>query len=287
MIIQTLLEKYHIIKYSFSDSNEERFIGESESSNEKYTIVRVKNKAWIVKSVQFLMGQRKNSHFTDFISCFMSEDSLHVVMKYAEGISLKEKLENEVCPLQERMAIGKNILDRIMILNMPDYFLQDCLKEESIILGHGLCVNFQYGLWDLADYQKANFDKVQIRLYRVFLSLFSEEITGRILPGLEQFCNTLQTKSYQEIMEIYTAYDELCKTVQSMEPEERTAPMTWGFRAWEKMKRFLPAVKKFFAALLMVLAIGFLILEIRESMEAGQEKKIFESVGTLNLEEGH
>lgn len=279
MVIQTLEERYHIIKYSFSGSDEERFIGES--GNKKYMIARVKNKAWIVKSVEFLMGQKKNRHFTDFISCFMSGDSLHVVMKYAEGISLKEKLENEECPLRERMEIGRNILDRIMILNMPDYFLQDCLKEEGIILGRGLCVNFRYGLWGLDDYQKADFGKVQMSLYHIFHSLFSEEIRDRVLPELEQFCNTLQEKSYQEMMGVYTVYDRLCKTVDSMEPGTR------GSRAWEKMNRFLPAVKKFFAAALMALAIGFLVYEVRESMQEGQETRIFESIGTLNLEEGH
>ena len=166
MMIQSLEKKYIVIKYSFSDSNVERYICQEETGGEKYTIVRVKNRQWIAKAVEFLMHQRENSHFTDFTSCFFSDECLYVVMRYAEGISLEEKLQNEVSSLEERLAVGKGILERILILNMPDYFLKDCLKAESIILSASLEVSFQYELLNIADYERVQFWQVQSCLLR-------------------------------------------------------------------------------------------------------------------------
>lgn len=284
MIIQTIGERYYIIKYCCSDCNEERFIGQRENGNEQYFIVRIRNKAWIAHCVKFLTDQTKNRYFTDFVSCFMSEDCLHVVMKDAQGILLNEKLEQEVCSLEERMTIGRKILDKIMLSDMPDYFLRDCLSEKTVLLRHGLEIGFRYALNGLNTFETVQFGDVQMRLYLLFGFLFSNEIQGGASVFV-QFCNSLSEKRYQEMIEIYTAYNKLCKIVQSAQQTQWAEPQMWGMRMWRKVKRHIPTVKKGIAVGLMILALLFLLYEIRQSLWEGQEKKIFEVIGTLHIEE--
>lgn len=283
MMIQSLEKNYIVIKYSFSDSNVERYICQEETGGERFTIVRIKNRHWITRVVEFLMRQKENSHFTDFVSCFFSEECLHVVMKYAEGISLEEKLQNENSSLEERLAIGKEILEKILILNMPDYFLKDCLKAENIILSTSLEVSFQYELRNISDYERVPFWQVQICLQKIFRMLLGQELKKNMLPPAAYFCDLLKKGGYQDILEIYTAYDSMYKEVQVLSDGKEILPQTWTFRLWDKVKQYIPVLKKVCAAVLMLLAVAFLIYTVRESMQEGGEKKSFEYIGTLEI----
>lgn len=283
MMIQSLEKQYIVIKYCFSDSNMERYICQEETGSARYTIVRIKNKLWITEAVEFLMHQKENSHFTDFVSCFFSEECLFVVMKHGEGISLEEKLQNENCLLEERLAMGKGILERILILNMPDYFLKDCLKPGNVILSTTLEVSFQYELLDIDDYERVRFWQVQNCLWKLFETLFWQELKKKMLPPVTRFCDLLKKGGYQDILEIYTAYDKMCKEVQELSYDEVLLPQTWSFRLWDRMKKHIPVFKRICALVLILLAVVFLIYTVRESMQEGGEKKSFEYIGTLEI----
>ena len=285
MMIQTLGKKYNVIKYSYSDSNMERFICQEEADCTKYTVVRIKNRMWIIQTMEFLMRQMKDTHFTDFVSCFASEEYFHVVMKYAEGVSLREKLQREHCSLEERMAIGKGILDKIMLLKIPDYFLQDCLKQENIILSSASEVSFQYYLFNITQYGRVSFSQVQACLWILFEALLEQEMKKRVLPSASRFCNSLKKGEYQEILQIYTDFNEVCKEIRHIPPVELATPRTWGFRTWDKVKKYMVPFKKICAFLLMFLAVLFFIYSAYESTQDGGEKKLFEYIGTLDIKE--
>lgn len=283
MIIQTLEKKYTVIKYIFSDRDTERYICREEGGREKYTVVCVKNRMWIRRAMKFLVQQMESRSFTDFVSCFFSGECFYAVMKYAEGTSLRRKLKVENCSLRERMAVGKNILERLMILNMPDYFLQDCLKPETVIVSPSLAVNFQYELSQIGDYGKADFSQVQNCLKKLFAGVFSKELEKEMLPPVRSFCDALAMGKYQDILEVYTEYGITCKAVSELPPEELILPKTWGFRMWERITGLFAPLKKICAFLLMLLAVFLLIYSVCVSMETGSEKKVFHSVGTLKI----
>lgn len=272
-----------VIEYSFSDGNVERYLCQEETGGEKYTIVRIKNRLWITKVVEFLMHQKQNHHFTDFVSCFFDGECFHVVMRYAEGISLDEKLQNENLSLEERFSIGKGILEKILMLNMPDYFLKDCLKAEQIILSAGLEVGFQYELLNIGDYGRVQFWQVQNSLLRLFRLLLGQEMKKKMLPPVNCFCDFLRKGGYQDILEIYTAYDKVYKEVQELSDVREILPRTWSFRLWDRVKKGIPVIKRVCAVGLLLLAVIFLIYTVRESMQEGGEKKSFSYIGTLEI----
>lgn len=285
MMIQTLDKNYEVLQYEYSDSNMERYICQEEKSGIRCTIIRLKNKLWIVKVMEFLMLQLENHHFTDFISCFAGEEYLHIAMAYAEGISLMDKLQNEECPLEERLITGKNILQKIMLQDMPDYFLKECLAEENVILTPDLEVGFRYSLSGITGYDKVQYVHVLKKLRRLFEILFSRELKQKMIPPLNQFYHSLGAGKYKDILEIYKAYIDMQKAVQGMPAEDIVMPKTWGFSLWDKIKKVFAPLKKILAVLLMLCAILFLINTVRRQMQEDGEKRIFEYIGTLEIQE--
>lgn len=286
MIIQTLGKSYTVVKYCYSDSNMERFLCREENKNERYTVICIKNKLWITHTMEYLMKQSANVYFEDFVTCFTGDECFYVVMKYADGIILEEKLANESCSRQERFAIGKAILERIMILKTPDYFLQDCLTPDTIVLANGTEAAFHYTLQKLNDYEHFHFSDVQKRLYQIFIILFQEELKRKTMPFAAEFCSRLKSAGYKDILEIYTEYTKMLEQAEGMQEEEFVVPKTFVFRLWERVKKCIPAFKRICAVLLMIAAVAFLIYSFQQSMQEGGEKKVFDSIGTLEIREG-
>ena len=283
MVIQTLGKKYVVIKYCSSNSRMERFLCKEESDGKCYTVVRIKDRDLITKTMEFLIREMENKNFTDLSCCFAGEEYFHVVLSYTEGISLQEKLENEVCSLEERLTVGGHLLERIMLLDMSDYFLQECLTAEHIVVLPDLSVAFTYELNTIFQYDKYDFRQVRRRLLQVMETLFVGELKKKALPPLNHFLDVLRKTEWEEVVEIFRQYREMCKEVRSMTPEEMELPKTWVFLVWERLKRFIAPLKKVLALLLFLLAVFYLIHTVQKSVEISAEKKVFDSIGTLEI----
>lgn len=285
MIIQTLGKKYVVIKCNSSDSQIDRFLCREDTSDEQYTIVRIKDRKWIEETMEFLVKAAENSAFTDFKSCFSSEEYFHVVFSFGEGDTLQEKMKNEASSLKERFAIGRNLLEQLMVLKMPDYFMQDCLTPETIVVLPDLEILFQYELKNIHQYRDYGFDSVCSQLYQVFEFLFHRELSNRQIPLLKSFLNQLQSGTWKELMAIYREYAEICEKIQNMTPEELAKPKTWVFRTWDKVKQHFGQIKKIISVVFLLLAVVYLLYTIRHSMQPSAINKSFDYIGTLQLRE--
>lgn len=279
MIIETLGISYTVMKCDFSDSNLERFICQEETGK-KVVIIRIKNKEWIVESMEFFMHQTENRSFTDFISCFVSEKYLHIVLRYAEGVTLVQKLAKEECSLDERLVIGRGILDKVILQNIPYYFLKDCMKPENIIISPGMDINFQYTI--SAGVEAIKFEEVQTGILQLFERLFWKEIRQGLTPPSD-FCSCLRRGEPQNIMEIYTAYDIMCKTIRDSDTEEMQMPRKRLVLSWDWVKGCAGTLQKICAVLLMLLAIVFLIYAVRSLGDDSGTRENFSYIGTLEI----
>lgn len=283
MVIQSMEKEYTVINYVYADDDMERYICREEAGSKSCAVTCIKNRLWIKKTAKFLMQQMENRYFTDYLSCFFSRECLYVVMEHGEGISLKEKLGKEDCSLRERMEIGKKLLEKSMILNMPEYFLQDCIRPETVMLSSALEVSFQYGLSQISDYGSFHFWQVQNRLGSLFEILFSDGRRKDLLPPVSGFCNSLREGGYQNLLEIYAAYGSMCKALQELPPEESILAKAWSFRIWEGIKKCFAPLRRLCAIAIMLLAVIFLIYSVRESMQEDGETKMFQAIGTLEI----
>lgn len=283
MLIQTPGKEYTIIQYIYSDDRMERYLCREDGTEEKKTVVRIKDREWIRENMEFFMQQMDNTHFTDFESCFAGDGDLHIIMHHTDGVTLQEKLDREECTLDERLAVGRAVLDRMMMQNMPGYFLLDCLNVANIIVTAGTDVGFEYEFSGGIRRGEVSFSKIQISLSGIFERMFAHELRCRTVPPLCRFYEDLRQEEYEEIMDIYTAYDNMSKEVQEISPEDTLVPQTLPFRVWGRMSRGIVYVKRMLAVLLLLAAVCFLAYAVRKSGEDGSAKRVFDQIGTLKI----
>lgn len=283
MIIQTLGKKYVVVKCYFSNSHMAHFLCREETSGERCCVITIKDKEWIENTMGFLMKTAENLAFVDFQFCFSSEEFVHLVFSYAAGATLQEKMTREASSLEERMIIGKNLLERLMMLKMPDYFMQDCLKPESIVIQSDLDIFFQYELHNIAEYHKVQFSHVCVQLCKVFEFVFQKELKKKQIPLLKNFLTQLRKGTWADLMGIYTEYMQICEKIKKMTPEELAQPKTWAFLSWDRVWRYAGVVKKFLAVLLVLAAVFYLGHTVHRSMKKPEIKKSFDYIGTLDL----
>lgn len=279
MVIEALDVRYTVIRCDFSDSNVERLICRDETGK-RFVIIRIKNKEWIVNSMEFCMRQTENKPFTDFVSCFVSEKHLHVVLHDTEGVTLTRKLAQEECPIDERLAIGRGILDKVILQNIPFYFLKACMKPESIMISPGMDIDFRYTI--SGGVEDIRFGEVQTGILQLFEKLFWKEIRQRVKP-VNDFCHCLRREKLQGIMEIYTAYDVMCKELQNSDTGEMQMPQRRLDLLWNRVKGYAGTFRKICAVLLMLLAVGFLIYAIWSLQDDGGSRENFTHIGTLEI----
>lgn len=283
MIIETLETKYEVIRYLYSDRHIERYICRVEDGDDTFTCIRIKEKKWIVSVMEFLMGQLENRDFTDLSACFVNEEHLYIMMRYTEGILLEEKLSYEETELEERLELAKAILDRLLLQNMPDYFMNDCLQLSRIHVSPGMSIGFEYELAGITDYEKTRFADVESRVAKIMELLFADELSKKTLPAMEKYIKSLKKNGYRDLMEMYTVYDELYKAILAMDESELVTPRTGRFRAWERFKKIMRPVKKIVAVLLILGSIGFLIWTAYTSSQDGNSSKVFEYIGSVEI----
>lgn len=283
MVIETLEKKYTVIRNLYSDRQMDRYVCKDGADGKNYAVTRIKEKESIVKIMDFLMQQMENHDFTDLAACFFKEEDLYIVMRYSEGMTLAEKLDVQECVLEERMEMMRKILDRLMLLRMPDFFMKDCLKAKTIIVSSGMDMEFQYGLQGIENYYAVQFQEVCDRLIELLQLLFKEELQKKTLPEIEKFIKDLKKGEYTDVLSVYSAYDKLHKEIGQMGSDELKLPRTWEFRAWGRVIRAWPVIKRVAALVALLAAIGFFIYTVHDSMLQGGEQKVFEYIGTLTI----
>lgn len=285
MQIQTLEKTYEVVEFRYADDHLVRYLCREEGKKQTYSMVCIKDKTWIRGVTKFLMEQMENPHFTDFVSCFFSEECLYVLMKHQKGTTLTKMLQEMRGGLEVRMVTGKNILEKILLLSMPDYFLQDCLRGDRIMVSPALEIEFQYELDNIYQFESCDFCHVQACLGRIFEELFQWEIKKEVFPAVRQFCQNLCRGEYRDILGVYEDYQELCRYMEEIPPEKRKQPGTWEFRVWEKIRRQITPLKKICEIVLLVMALIFLVYTVYQAVNPGGEKQIFTSIGTLKIRE--
>ncbi len=286
MTIKTLDESYIVIRHIDAEEEIERFICSSEKDGKRYIIIRIRNKKWIADTMKFFVRTRENNKFSDFHSCFIEEECLHLVFSYMEGMTLRERLERSPGTLEERMEIFRRILERVMILDMPEYIQCDVLKMDQIIITEALDIGFFYRLDDVEEYDIYGFEDVQKNLFYVFKQIFSEEIRKRMVLPLIEFRDALKSASSKNILEVYQLYRIWMDVINGLPEEEKNTPRTLGFSAWESMKRLFQPAKKVLELLLLVVAVVYFIYAISQVNRTSFTSNTYDYIGTLKIMDG-
>lgn len=287
MVISSIEHNYNVIQKIRSDIKTDTYKCSeyTEDQLKEYRIIKFKKIKTKPELVHYFTLLLSLNEFQDLVECFQKVDEFYVVFYYAKGELLKAKLEQEECDLMERLKIGERIIKKMVLQNMPYYFLCEGLKEKNVTITKNLEVGFHYELSDVAKYYKYSMEDVCKKLDVWIQKLFRFEIKNETSEELMTFTKALKTAGFHTYLEIYESYMELCKkSNQLLESGVSPAPNSLLFRCWKRIKEFFRKMIDYIAAaslvLLILLSIVYFIIKGREAKVPGEG---LEHIGTVEI----
>ena len=243
-------------------------------------ILSVKDRTLFPELVSWLSKTVDPSVFTDYLEHFIFEDTLCIVMKYTQGTSLANKLSTESMPLEERLELCRKILERIVLLDIPDYFLDKCADENNIMVSQDLTVNFNYPVSDIIGSRECAPMK---RIDRLMRLMFAKELERKVPDELIAFFGGMPKLLDSDIIELYSAYYSMMLRIIERDAGEEEPKSIW-YRIWNRIKKIWGTLKKILIVLLLAAAVTYLIFTINSSNSSGKKASNFDSIGTVIID---
>jgi hypothetical protein len=299
MVISTLKHNYRVIHKLYEDQEFETLLcyeegrpgrqnnpsGADQGSQRRYRILKLKNKELTYQLVSFFMELMSRTSFTDYYECFSKDGFLHLVFWNSDDPALKDKLEHERCELKERLEIGKKLLERILLMDMPDFILYDALADNGVTVSPAMDLSFNYQLTSLRRYASLGVSDVKQRLLAIFTRLFDYELRKEASVDIEDFITELREEEYKNYFEIYKKYEALYEKLSTGDLIRRIKPNTFLFRLWNRIKGLGKYVKPAVSILLLLLIAGYLIYTIFHKKVDAAAVFNFERIGTVAIED--
>lgn len=246
-------------------------------------LVEIKDQVLAKNFMIFLEEKIKGEVFSDYWECFWADGKFYAVFSYSAQKQLPEKLETERCSLNERAEIAKRILERLLLQNPHPYFAWNALRQKQITVSSSMEVQWNYHLEKIEKFDTYSIQDVAIQIYRIFQLLFEEERNKKLYPELKMYMQQLQQgqqdsylKLYQDFMTVYAAFQN--------GKQDDQVPLTFGFRAWQWMKKLLGICKKVLMIAILVLAVLYVVDTFRNNQGDMVVTKIITQIGDLTIE---
>ena len=280
MVIYTYGHEYPVTSVQKSTETYDCYICNDNENGGFCRILSLKDKTVFPELVGWLTQNVDPSVFTDYREHFMFEDTLCIVMKYTQGVSLADKIDVEPLPLKERLELCRRILERTVLLDIPDYFLEKCFDTHNIIVSSDLTVNFNYPIEDITGQKEC----LPLKTAEQFLrSMFAREIERKVPDELIAFFNEFSDIAGSNKIELYSRYYMMMTRFIEREPEEEEPKSIW-YRIWDKIKKIWQKLKKVLMFLLLAAAVFYLVFTIQTSGSSKKKQSNFDSIGTLTID---
>lgn len=282
MVIRNISKQYRVIREWGGPGEITQYICREEEEERDCRIAVQDLERVTNNEVRFLMEQVNNQRFRDFIDFFTDAKNLYVVTAYSGEESLEKKLQ-ENCSFRERMEIGKNLLEYILLSDVPDYFFQASMGMETITVSRSLEIGLCYDLSYLDEFESASFQKGAFKLGRVLWEIYREELSVRAFGPMEGLIYDLENSAFSTVLEVYERFQEIYRE-WAEKKKEQMEPESFPFRVWKLIKRAGKLLKTAAAVGILALAMIYLGLSIREFlMEPGQADN-YSAIGTLKIQ---
>lgn len=250
---------------------------------EDYTVLHFERAETVKRLLPLFYSLQENVEFEDYRGCFSREEELYIVFRKRQGISLAEQLAGSRLSLKQRIRIGKQVLEKLLLWRLPDFMLCQLLDESRILI-QDESVGFAYD-WDLSMGEHCSMTMVNKRMAGLLRALFQEEAEHAASPRLMKLLDDLEQDIPEDFFAIYEAYSSLYDVM----PEEAGRYVS-GF---QKIKRDLSLlVKKGQRPMKIILflavyaaAVLWLLQEIKqqEVRENKTEGIVYETIGALRI----
>lgn len=288
MVIQTPDRSYQVISRKNEGETFEILLGRNPQTEDiVYTLLRFFKPEEIRQILERNLLQKElTNNFVDYKESFLWQDSLIMVFIHRQGISLKQWLAKETIPLSQRLEMGKRLLERLLLLNMPEYLLCGILNPECILVTDAMEIVIQYEPTEsiLIGLEQNPAGILSKCFYDVFSLLFQKEEKEQSSKELHDFLERLQQEPYQDVFYIYQIYDRLQDELLGRGNVNQLVPNTWLNRWKERGLRLLSLGEKILPLLAVVITMVVLIYLITRSQQEEAEPFIIDQIGTLQIQ---
>ena len=282
MVISTFEHDYPIVGVKQTGEVYDCYICRNISGGGLCRIMSIKDRSLFAELAGWLTDNINSDSFTDYIEHFIYEDRFCIVMKYTEGITLSLKLATESLPLQERLELGRRLLERIVLQDMPDYFLAKCFDPDCMVISSDLSVSFNYPVFDITEDRSANGREC---IEPVFRLLFAKELERKVPDIIMDFIRRLPELSKERMIDLYGEYYDMMLKLEGYD-ENSEQPKTFWYKLWDKIKKIFNVLKKIVIIGLIIASVCYLIYTIIDPGKNTDNNGHFTSIGTVNIEKG-
>lgn len=283
MVIHGTDQDYSIIYRKQIEQDMEILIGKAEAEDRYVTLLRFYQK----EDIQWLLGQNLlaqgiSGNFEDYRGSFLWQDCLFLVFTRREGMALSEWLDREKPDLSRRLEAGRHLLERLLLLNMPEYLLSSILNEDCILVIGEQKVIIRYEPEEWVGRNPEPEKQLKQLFYRIFLRLFQAEASPQIYKEIYDFLEQLKQEPYQDIFHIYQCYDRL---QDCMAGRENSLYRSFGWKErWNRLGEGLKHTgERLLAPILLAVGMAVLIYGICHPGQEEAEEFLFEQIGTLEI----
>ncbi len=280
MILRTYEHDYPVIGITESTEKYDTYICRDISGGGLCRIMSIKDSSLFTDLVSRLTDTIDREAFTDYREHFIYDGRLCIAMRYSQGMTLASKLSTESVPFKERLELGRRLLERVVLQDIPDYFLAKCFVPEQITVASDLSVSFNYPIEDIITDSRQNGRE---NIVKVLSKLFEHETERKVPDVLMDFLKRLPELTERRMLDVYAEYYILMGKLSNYN-ENDEQPKTFWFKLWDKIKKLLKILKKILIFALIAASVGYLIYTIIDPHKNDNSNGHFKSIGTVTIQ---
>ena len=288
MLIRTFHKDYAVISQLGGDDFKEIYICKQYPVNsmKEYTVIQIKNAETAQRLVSFFTNHVNQREFTDFVEFFSSGGYMYFVYLHNNsGKTLSSKITYDNCGFHERLEIGKNLIERMVFLNMPYVIQCDALTLNHCTVANNLSVFFNYEFADCRNFEHIGIQHAGSSLRHIFSFIFRNEVNLNSCPDINGYLDYLTEGKYETYMDLLYAYNEVYEKLREKTNEEVEKPNTFLFKVWENIKYAGGIIRNIIMALMIAAAVCYLAYTIIDINKTPEAQKTFAYIGDVQLED--
>lgn len=283
MLIQTYKKDYYIIERKKTTEEQDVFICEENGKKNglQYLLIHIKKKECVYQVIPFFSQLKNHTVFQDYIDCFSKNGTFYLVFQHKKEKTLEVKLK-EICDFRERLEVGKRLLEKMILLDMPFCIQYDILTTEKIMISEHLQVSFYYELSEYQQYFSITIKYVMERLQCIIEQLFIEELKGNYSIWINEFYESLKQDKYHTYFDIYQAYNKMYEQLLTNNAYQYMRPNIKRMKIWDTFKRILHQTRPIISIVLILGSILYLIMSSVSNKTLKEGTEII-SIGTVKI----
>ncbi|MBQ1423441.1 MAG: hypothetical protein IIY96_03260 [Lachnospiraceae bacterium] len=282
MIIRVLDQNYFVQETIPSEDGLVQYVctNVSEDDGRICRIVRIPLQDVKPALIEYLADIFREGQFRELIQYANEAGYLHVVTDCgpAKARSLKDRLEKDVIPLKERLAMGEKFLKQLILSNVPVFFAQSAMDTAHVLFTDADECSFVFELEHLERFADADKEKMLKGTESVLSGLFAKELDQQKLPEMQAFLDRIVQGEYSGTLSLYQAYRSVEAELRDVD-EDSLEPKSFLWRLWDKIKLLASHAEKLFIVVVFAIAIAYLVWSVRNLLKPTVQRDIYPSIG--------